>query len=44
MAELFNRQGLPYAECFEADRCTACMSCAILCPEAAIRILKLVEE
>jgi 2-oxoglutarate ferredoxin oxidoreductase subunit delta len=38
----FNRQGLPFASCFEPERCTACMSCAIICPDTAIRILKLV--
>jgi 2-oxoglutarate ferredoxin oxidoreductase subunit delta len=40
--ERFNRQGLPFAACFEPERCTACMSCAIICPDTAIRILKLV--
>jgi len=37
----FNRQGLPFSLCFEEERCTACMSCAIICPDMAIRILKL---
>ena len=37
----FNRQGLPFSICFEEERCTACMSCAIICPDSAIRILKL---
>ena len=37
----FNGQGLPFAVCFEPERCTACMSCAIICPDTAIRILKL---
>ena len=41
MSEDFNRQGLPYAVCFDPGRCTACMSCAIICPDMAIRILKL---
>jgi 2-oxoglutarate ferredoxin oxidoreductase subunit delta len=36
----FNRQGLPFSICFEEERCTACMSCAIICPDMAIRILK----
>ena len=40
--EQFNRQGLPFSTCFEPERCTACMSCAIICPDTAIRILKLV--
>jgi NAD-dependent dihydropyrimidine dehydrogenase PreA subunit len=44
MSEQFNRQGLPFSECHDADRCTACMSCAIICPETAIRVLKRMEE
>jgi 2-oxoglutarate ferredoxin oxidoreductase subunit delta len=36
----FNRQGVPYAECFDEARCTACMSCAIICPDMAIRIIR----
>jgi 2-oxoglutarate ferredoxin oxidoreductase subunit delta len=38
----FNGQGLPFSVCFEPERCTACMSCAIICPDTAIRIVKLV--
>jgi 2-oxoglutarate ferredoxin oxidoreductase subunit delta len=38
----FNRQGVPYAECFDESRCTACLSCAIICPDMAIRIFRLV--
>jgi len=40
--EEFNRQGLPFARCFDEERCTACLSCAIICPDTAIRILRLV--
>ncbi len=39
----FNAQGLPFAECFDPGRCTACQSCAIICPDAAIRVFRLVE-
>lgn len=38
--DAFNAQGLPYARCFNPDRCTACQSCAIICPDAAIRVLR----
>ena len=34
----FNRQGVPFAECFDESRCTACQSCAITCPDMAITI------
>jgi Fe-S-cluster-containing hydrogenase component 2 len=37
----FNRQGVPFALCFDEGRCTACMSCAIICPDMAIRIFRL---
>jgi 2-oxoglutarate ferredoxin oxidoreductase subunit delta len=40
--ESFNRLGVPYAECFDESRCTACLSCAIICPDSAIRIVRLV--
>jgi 2-oxoglutarate ferredoxin oxidoreductase subunit delta len=39
----FNAQGLPFAECFDPGRCTGCQSCAIICPDTAIRVLRLVE-
>jgi 2-oxoglutarate ferredoxin oxidoreductase subunit delta len=37
-----NAQGLPFAQCFDPGRCTACQSCAIICPDTAIRVLRLV--
>jgi Fe-S-cluster-containing hydrogenase component 2 len=37
----FNRQGVPFALCFDEARCTACMSCAIICPDMVIRIFRL---
>jgi 2-oxoglutarate ferredoxin oxidoreductase subunit delta len=37
----FNRQGLPFARCFDENRCTACLSCAIICPDTVIRIYRL---
>jgi 2-oxoglutarate ferredoxin oxidoreductase subunit delta len=36
----FNRQGVPFALCFDEGRCTACMSCAIICPDMAIRVFR----
>jgi 2-oxoglutarate ferredoxin oxidoreductase subunit delta len=40
MSEKTNAQGVAYAE-FETDGiCTACQSCAIMCPDSAIRIYK----
>jgi 2-oxoglutarate ferredoxin oxidoreductase subunit delta len=39
----FNKQGVPFAECFDASRCTGCMSCAILCPDAAIQVFRLTQ-
>ena len=38
--EEFNRQGLPFAVCFDESRCTACMSCGIICPDSAITVLR----
>jgi NAD-dependent dihydropyrimidine dehydrogenase PreA subunit len=38
----FNRLGVPFAECFDESRCTACMSCAIICPDMAVRVIRLV--
>jgi NAD-dependent dihydropyrimidine dehydrogenase PreA subunit len=37
----FNRQGVPFALCFEEERCTACLSCAIICPDMAIKVYRL---
>jgi 2-oxoglutarate ferredoxin oxidoreductase subunit delta len=37
----FNKQGVPFAYCTDVSRCTACMSCAIMCPDMAIRIFRL---
>jgi Fe-S-cluster-containing hydrogenase component 2 len=36
----FNRQGVPFALCFDESRCTACMSCAIICPDMAIKVYR----
>jgi 2-oxoglutarate ferredoxin oxidoreductase subunit delta len=36
--DFFNRQGVPPAECFDESRCTACLACAIMCPDMAITI------
>jgi 2-oxoglutarate ferredoxin oxidoreductase subunit delta len=41
--DAFNKQGVPFAVCTDAEKCTACLSCAILCPDAAIQVYKLVE-
>ena len=41
--EEFNTQGVPFAVCTDMEKCTACMSCAIMCPDAAIKVYKLVE-
>ncbi len=35
-----NSQGVPYAEYDPAGLCTACKSCAIICPDSAIEIYK----
>jgi 2-oxoglutarate ferredoxin oxidoreductase subunit delta len=40
LAETFNRQGHHYAVCVHPERCTACMFCAIVCPDMAIEILR----
>ena len=39
----FNRQGVSFVLCFDESRCTACMSCAIICPDMVIRIHRLAE-
>jgi 2-oxoglutarate ferredoxin oxidoreductase subunit delta len=35
-----NSQGVPYAEYDPALPCTACKSCAIICPDCAIEIYR----
>ncbi len=42
VGESFNKQGLAYAICVNEEACTTCRSCAIICPEAAIKIIKYV--
>lgn len=38
----FNRQGYQIAECVDPDEtlCTGCSSCAIMCPDMAIRVFR----
>jgi 2-oxoglutarate ferredoxin oxidoreductase subunit delta len=38
LAETFNKQGHHYAVCGSPEHCTACMFCAIICPDTAIDI------
>jgi 2-oxoglutarate ferredoxin oxidoreductase subunit delta len=38
LSEMFNEQGHHYAVCVKPEHCTACMSCAIICPDTAIEI------
>jgi 2-oxoglutarate ferredoxin oxidoreductase subunit delta len=40
--DMFNKQGVPFAVCVDEAKCTACLSCAIICPDSAIRVLKFV--
>jgi 2-oxoglutarate ferredoxin oxidoreductase subunit delta len=41
--DAFNKQGVPFAECIDEARCTACMSCGIICPDTAIRVFRMGE-
>ncbi len=36
----FNRQGYKVAEVKDMDSCIACSSCALICPDCAIRVCK----
>jgi 2-oxoglutarate ferredoxin oxidoreductase subunit delta len=44
LAEAFNRQGQHYSEVFAEERCTACTSCAVICPDSAIRVWRFAKE
>ena len=35
-----NAKGYKFAEQFDADKCTGCKICAVICPEAAIEVYK----
>ncbi len=37
----FNKQGVPFADCTDPSACTGCMSCAVICPDCAIRVFRL---
>jgi 2-oxoglutarate ferredoxin oxidoreductase subunit delta len=39
-SDLYNRQGVQYVSCTDEDVCTACAFCAIMCPDAAITVVK----
>jgi 2-oxoglutarate ferredoxin oxidoreductase subunit delta len=39
----FNKQGVPFAECIDGGRCTACMSCGIICPDSAIVVYRMAQ-
>jgi len=41
-AERFNAQGYKVAEvpAADMDKCTGCASCALICPDFAVRVLK----
>ena len=38
LAQGFNSQGQHYAEAVNPGACTACMHCAIICPDTAIEV------
>ena len=40
----FNRKGTRYAVCQDEGACTACGFCALICPDAAIQVLKFTRE
>lgn len=39
-----NSYGLHFAYQADEDNCIACMNCAVICPEAAITVFKLIEK
>ncbi len=39
-SENVNAKGYNYAEQIDAEKCTACKLCAIICPDAAISVYK----
>lgn len=40
MSEQTNLQGIHYSVCIDEESCIACTFCAIMCPDAAIEIIK----
>jgi len=40
MGENFNSSGYRYVEQFNAEECTGCKLCSIMCPDAAIGVYK----
>ena len=41
--EDLNSRGVHYVCCIDNEACTGCLSCAVVCPDAAIQILKVDE-
>ena len=39
-----NTYGLHYAYQAEPDKCIACMNCAVMCPDAAITVYRMIEK
>ena len=39
-----NSYGLHYAYLTDEDKCIACMNCSVICPDAAIKVYKKVDE
>lgn len=37
-ADVITQKGYHPAHCVDQERCTACLSCAMMCPDAAITI------
>jgi 2-oxoglutarate ferredoxin oxidoreductase subunit delta len=38
--EVITPKGYHPAHCIDDDKCTACLSCAMMCPDVAITIVK----
>ncbi|MDR0888485.1 MAG: 4Fe-4S binding protein [Coriobacteriales bacterium] len=38
--EVITSKGYHPAKCIDQDACTACLSCAMMCPDVAITIVK----
>jgi len=42
--EQINARGVHFVRCADNEKCIGCLNCAVVCPDAAIQIIKLGEK